>query len=217
MPPSEYADSAGWELTGEGERQDLILGECRPLAPPDHPDAVADIVRVNIPSASLCGWCGRKMTAIFDFDLSSDMLAFLGIGGTRLRIETCDVCTCYGLLFTQVDWNGSALWHPANKRPGYLPDDADDWSSPRENVLCLSRRRRPAMESANRNMPISFSQVGGHPSWEQDAEYPRCPSCQQRMAFIAQLSNEDFEVAEGIYYAFLCRPCQTAATHYQQT
>lgn len=73
------------------------------------------------------------------------------------------------------------------------------------------------MESANRNMPISFSQVGGHPSWEQDAEYPRCPSCQQRMAFIAQLSNEDFEVAEGIYYAFLCRPCQTAATHYQQT
>ncbi len=216
VPPSEYVDSAGWELTGDGQRRDLILSDCCPLVPPHHPDAVADIVRVNLPSNSSCGWCGRRMTALFDFDLCSDMLAFLGIGGTRLRVETCDVCTCYGVLFTQVDWNSGASWHPANERPDYLPD-AKDWPLPKENPLCLSRRQRPAMESANRNMPISFSQVGGHPSWEQDAEYPRCPSCRQKMVFIAQLSNEDFEFAEGIYYAFVCRVCQIAATHYQQT
>jgi hypothetical protein len=218
IPPSEYANSAGWELTNEGERRDLILSECRPLVPPDHPDAVPDIVSVGLPSASSCRWCGRRMTALFDFDLSSEMLAFLGITGTRLRIETCDVCTCYGLLFTQVDWNGGAAWHPENERPDFLPDDADDWPFLNENALLLSDRQRPAMESADRNMPISFSQVGGHPSWEQDAEYPRCLSCQQRMVFIAQLSNEDCdEMSEGIYYAFVCRDCQVAATHYQQT
>jgi hypothetical protein len=37
VPPSEYADSAGWELTGERKRRDLILSECRPLMPPVTP------------------------------------------------------------------------------------------------------------------------------------------------------------------------------------
>lgn len=217
VPPSEYAQEAGWELTADGNRRDLILHACRPLVPPDHPDAIPDVVGVNLPNASTCGWCARRMTVLFDFDLTSELLSFLGIEGTRLRVQTCDVCTCYGMLFTQVDWHGSAGWHPANERPDYLPDNPDDWPTPIENALHLSRRQRPVTESACRNMPISFSQVGGHPSWEQDAEYPRCPSCQQTMFFIAQLSNEDFDDAEGIYYAFVCRACQTAATHYQQT
>jgi len=217
VPPHEYADSAGWVLTQAGERRDLFLGECRPLVPFDHPDAVPDVLRISVPSNSSCGWCGRRMTALFDLDLVNEMLAFLGISGTRLRIETCDVCTCYGFVFTQVDWNGGSSWHSANERPEYLPDDADDWTFPKEDALALSRHRRPAMESADRNMPISLSQVGGQPSWEQDAEYPRCPSCHQTMVFIAQLSNEDYESGEGIYYAFVCRNCQVSATHYQQT
>ena len=157
------------------------------------------------------------MTALFDLDLSNALLASLGIEGSRLRIETCDVCTCYGMVFTQVDWSGGTSWHPANIRPDYLPDDAADWDFPKADALVLSSQQRPITESADRNMPISFSQVGGHPSWEQDSEYPRCPSCQRRMVFIAQLSNEDYAAAEGIYYAFVCRDCRVAATHYQQT
>jgi hypothetical protein len=217
IPPHEYADSAGWELTENGERRGLVLGECRPLVPHDHPDAVPGAVQINAPSTSSCQWCGRRTTALFDFDLSNELLAFLGIEGSRLRIETCDVCTCYGMVFTQVDWAGGASWHPANVRPEYLPDDAGDWDFPKEDALALSSQQRPITESADRNMPISFSQVGGHPSWEQDAEYPRCPSCQRRMVFIAQLSNEDYAAAEGTYYAFVCRDCWVAATHYQQT
>jgi hypothetical protein len=158
------------------------------------------------------------MTALFDFDLADEILGFMEIPGTRLRIETCDVCSCYGIVYSQIDWNGGASWHPANERPDYLPDDTQGWGHPKENALLISRHRRPCIESADLNMPISFSQVGGHPSWEQDAEYPRCPSCTQKMVFIAQMSNEDYDqYAEGIYYAFLCRTCLVAATHYQQT
>jgi hypothetical protein len=218
IPPHEYADSAGWELTADGQRRGLILNQCHPLVPPDHRDAVPGVVQVNGPSNSSCGWCSRRMTALLDFDLTNELLAFLGIEGSRLRIETCDVCTCYRMVFTQVDWAGGASWHAANTRPDYLPDDAGDWGFPKEAALVLGSKQRPITESADRNMPISFSQVGGHPSWEQDAEYPRCPSCQRRMVFIAQLSNQDYDhLAEGIYYAFLCRDCRVAATHYQQT
>ncbi|MCA8994779.1 MAG: hypothetical protein KDA88_22570 [Planctomycetaceae bacterium] len=217
VPPHEYADSAGWELAENGERRGLILNESYPLVTHDHPDAVPGAVQTNAPSESSCQWCGRRMTALFDFDLSNALLASLGIEGSRLRIETCDVCTCYGMVFTQVDWSGGTSWHPGNIRPDYLPDDAADWDFPKANALVLSDHQRPITESADRNMPISFSQVGGHPSWEQDAEYPRCPSCQHRMVFIAQISNEDYAAAEGIYYAFICQDCRVAATHYQQT
>jgi hypothetical protein len=218
LPPHGYADSAGWELTDTGVRRGLTLGDCYPLVPPDHPDAVVGPVRVNVPSELSCGFCGRRMTALIVFDLTHEMLAFMEIPGTRLRLETCDVCTCYGTVFSQVDCSGGASWHPANERPAYLPDDAHDWEHPKENALLISRHGRSCMESADRNMPISFSQIGGHPSWEQDAEYPRCPCCQQKMVFIAQLSNHDYDrYAEGIYYAFLCRACLVAATNYQQT
>ena len=40
---------------------------------------------------------------------------------------------------------------------------------------------------------VRFSQVGGHPTWIQGAEYPRCPECSGAMPFIAQISNEDLD------------------------
>lgn len=218
IPPHEYADSAGWELAENGQRRSLVLRECYPLVARDDPNGVPDAVQINRPSAAACEWCGRRMTVLFDFDLTHEMLQFVGIEGHRLRIETCDVCTCYGFVFTKLDELGGASWHPANARPDYLPEDTDDWDFPEANALVLSRKSRACLESADRNMPIAFSQVGGYPSWEQDAEYPRCPECQQRMTFLAQLSNHDYNrLAEGIYYAFACGACRVAATHYQQT
>lgn len=112
-------DECNRELTEIGARRGLILSKCHPLVSPGHPDGVSGIVRINAPSDSSCGWCGRRMTALFDFDLTSEMLAFLGITGTQLRIETCDVCTCYGFVLTKVDGDGGSSWHPANERPEY--------------------------------------------------------------------------------------------------
>jgi DNA-directed RNA polymerase subunit RPC12/RpoP len=63
-----------------------------------------------------------------------------------------------------------------------------------------------------------FSQLGGHPTWIQDAYYSRCPDCSQRMMFVGQVSNDDVqELAEGIYYAYACDRCQVSATSYQQS
>jgi uncharacterized protein YwqG len=62
------------------------------------------------------------------------------------------------------------------------------------------------------------SQVGGHPLWLSDAEYPDCPSCSQPMAFVAQVQTSDLgEPAEGVWYAFVCFDCSIAASSYQWT
>jgi hypothetical protein len=67
-------------------------------------------------------------------------------------------------------------------------------------------------------LEVSGSQVGGHPTWIQDAEYPICPECSKHMKFVGQIDCPDFqEYGEGIYYAFVCEECRIAATHYQQT
>lgn len=65
------------------------------------------------------------------------------------------------------------------------------------------------------------SQMGGHPSWVQDSEYPICPCCTRRMMFIGQILQIDYadidEYAEGIFYMFICPKDRITATVYQQS
>ncbi|MBN1056078.1 MULTISPECIES: DUF1963 domain-containing protein [unclassified Clostridium] len=65
---------------------------------------------------------------------------------------------------------------------------------------------------------MKFTKIGGIPTWIQDAEYPQCPKCGEKMMFVGQVSMEDLEAyGEGIYYGFICNECKIAATGYQQT
>lgn len=83
--------------------------------------------------------------------------------------------------------------------------------------LTQNEKRNP-YHSASQFLETTFSQIGGCPTWIQDAEYPKCPKCSQHMKFIAQFDWEDVEnYGEGIYYAFICSDCNIAATHYQQS
>jgi hypothetical protein len=83
--------------------------------------------------------------------------------------------------------------------------------------LQLGADRSPFF-AADQFLPTSFSQLGGHPTWIQDASYPACPDCENTMMFVAQLDHDDIEdFSEGLFYAFLCPNCRTTATTYQQT
>ncbi len=49
--------------------------------------------------------------------------------------------------------------------------------------------------------------LGGEPSWVQDDQTPRCPSCQQPMTFYGQLDSigDAFNLADcGLIYVFVC-------------
>lgn len=65
---------------------------------------------------------------------------------------------------------------------------------------------------------MSDSQICGHPSWVQDADYPSCPCCGKRMRFIGQIDWADFvHLGEGIFYMFVCPEDNVTATLYQQS
>lgn len=219
IPPHRYAEQAGWEMTPQGESRDLFVRGCHPLVEPGTEQVDAGIARVVDDHDEACGWCGRRMATLLDLDLGSPKLAFLGLRGRRLRIATCDVCTCYGTVLTRIDPDGDSSWHGSNRRPDYLPEKVEDWGRLPGGCLVYGERPRHWLEAADWLVPgVRFSQVGGHPTWIQDAEYPRCPECERPMPFVAQVSNEDCqEHAEGIYYMFACPECGVAATTYQQS
>jgi len=175
-------------------------------------------IEIVTESPSKCGWCSRTLTVLLDLDLSHQTLSFFDISGTRLRISTCDVCTCYGTIFTEVDWDGCSEWSTQNQKPQYLPGDSENWERLPSRRLVLSKSERGVYNAADWRIPISRSQIGGYPTWIQDAEYPKCPVCSRRMRFVAQIAREDLEEhGEGAYYMFLCQSCKVAATSYQQT
>lgn len=219
VPPYRYAEEAGWELTTEGTRRHLFRRPCHPLVVPNDSTAVAGIASIIADHEGACGWCRRPLTTLLDLDLASLALAFLGLRGRRLRIATCDVCSCFAPVFTHVDPDGGSTWHDGSPTPDFLPRDAP--LSPRmpQGRLVFGSTSRPWLEAANWLVPgVRFSQIGGHPTWVQDARYPRCPECGQTMPFVAQVSNEDIEeYGEGIYYAFACLGCGVAAVGYQQS
>ena len=87
-----------------------------------------------------------------------------------------------------------------------------------QQQLAFGSLRRTPYETVGTYQCAGISQMGGHPEWVQDADYPHCPTCQRTMTFLGQVETLDIdEDAEGIYYAFLCAQCGKATTGYQQT
>jgi hypothetical protein len=210
VPPHAYAQEAGWELLPTGGRRDLFFPTVLPLVPPEAVPEVVAGVNIGTPTDQHCPWCGRQLISLLDIDLHGVANSVLRLSGTRLRATTCDVCSSYGVVFSKNSGTGESIWHPANARPDYLPDDTSDWDTFPEQPLVLSGEWRHFMESANwmRLDDAAFSQIGGLPTWIQDAEYPVCPDCSQTMVFFGQISNEGFnDWMEGIDYCFLCPQC----------
>lgn len=88
---------------------------------------------------------------------------------------------------------------------------------PRRSLTPAEVPRSP-WHAAIDSLPTQYSQIGGHPTWIQDAEYPTCGNCRRTMTFIGQIACEDVEPnREGIFYAFLCSDCAMTASTYQQT
>lgn len=216
VPLDEYTTQAGWELTEGGERRDLYYHECYSLEPIDvaHRADMSNPVAVVTPHEELCGWCQRPLITLFDFDLRDPRLSFLNIQGQRIRIAMCMNCSLQNeRVFTDIDITGGSHWSDSNgTRPStlrwYDEQHINATSLPQQHFALGILRRTPYASQG--------SQIGGCPEWVQDADYPRCPGCEQRMTFIGQLEPH-IDYIEGIIYAFLCLRCGKVATGYQQT
>lgn len=214
----DYCELGGWQLTQDGANRVLTLHQCYPLVRDLPNEFAADFMQTNIDHADQCQWCRRTLTTLFTLNTFDQRLRSIPFKGRVLNITTCDVCTCYGQVFTSVGTDGTSRWFGENKVPEFLPDNGDTWQRLQPNILKPSQELRDPMESASWFMPINFSQVGGQPTWVQYPEYPTCPKCESKMMFIAQLDRGDCEESgEGIYYSFLCTGCQITATTFQQS
>lgn len=212
-PPEEFSLQAGWDLTEEGARRDLFSPKAFPLVPSPAETSPSPSVGVGLESEDRCPWCSRALVRLLEIEHPDEFLS--GASTAKISVVTCDVCTCYEVLFSK-----GTKWHPANRKPAYLPPDASDWDPFPETPLVWTGQSRHYLEGADWSMlpGVSFSQVGGLPTWIQEADYPVCRECWETMPFVGQISNEDFmEYGEGIYYAFHCPDCAISATMYQQT
>ncbi|MVP01291.1 DUF1963 domain-containing protein [Paenibacillus lutrae] len=220
VAPELYAHEAGWELTEDGQRRDLFYKTSYPFE--QGASAPDDAAVLLTESGQGCPWCERPLAVLFDLNLAHPSLEFLRIRGERLKIAACLSCNCYGYMYTDVETDGTFTWSAHNGKPagvGETGEGGDICGSSAPRSLRLSAEPRGPYYAAVWTLePAASSQVGGHPAWIQDAEYPDCPECSRAMKFIAQMNGEDVEeYGEGIYYGFLCQPCRIAAVHYQQT
>ncbi|MCR3759229.1 DUF1963 domain-containing protein [Clostridium felsineum] len=218
IEPEEYALEAGWELDEKGKKRELFYKESYALVDAVKINKNDNPVKILSDLEEKCPWCNSPLIVLFEFDLSHPSLEFLKLSGKRLRIATCDICTCYGTIYTEIDGEGNYKWSSFNKKPSYLPDVEDEEEIQYNNNLVLAQEKRSCYHAASPFAQTSISQIGGHPTWLQDAEYPKCPKCNKSMKFIGQIDSEDvMEYGEGVKYAFICEECNIAATNYQQT
>lgn len=199
-------------------RRELFSEIAHPLVRPTADGSLDERVQVGVPSAEQCPWCGRGLVALISWVETAELL--LNEPKAQVQALTCDACTAFGTIFSRSSPGNGVAWHEANEKPEYLPPDISSWDPFPPSQLVLSEDTRHFLEAANWSLlpGVSFSRIGGLPTWVQAAEYPTCPDCSQTMPFIGQVSNEDFvQFGEGIYYAFRCPGCNVTATNYQQS
>ncbi|WP_405108719.1 DUF1963 domain-containing protein [Paenibacillus sp. FSL K6-1217] len=219
--PETYAREAGWELDAGGGKRQLYHPECYPFLvsredTPEMPGAPAAVQMLRT-GTDTCPWCGGGLTVLFDYDLQHPQTGFMELPGKRLRIAACMHCSCYGTLYMKADLEGGYVWSEYNTVPEYLPDNTGGPAFNTWHRMQLSEQPAGTFESAHWILEAPASQIGGHPAWIQDADYPVCPCCSRTMTFAAQADMGQVAEDEGIYYSFLCRECLITAVNYQQT
>lgn len=222
VPPEHYALDGGWELTPDGERRDLISHLCYAIRKADRQyDDINDKhhARFLEISGAVCPWCKRKLTKLMDVAASHPALQYLNLSTENLQVVTCEFCGGFSTIYMELGKYGVPVWSRYNREPDYLPD-IEDVNSSTENPprLVLTHEPQSLYYAAVWTMPQLDSEIGGHPSWIQDPEYPICPCCERRMRYIGQIDYVDFdEYAEGIFYMFICPKDRITATVYQQS
>ncbi|TYP79846.1 hypothetical protein [Paenibacillus methanolicus] len=210
--------AAGWEITSEGERRDLFDMACFGLNEGMDAAKENDVVKLLAESDAVCPWCSGKLMTLLDLIPGSEKLGSLALETNRLRVATCMHCGCYEDLYMDISSTGDYCWYPGNRKPDDLPPRGDGDGAVAPATRFLSDRRRDAYEAADWTLGISVSQIGGFPSWVQDARYPACPTCRGTMKFVAQVDLGEFDrLAQGMFYTFSCGSCCRTATVYQQS
>lgn len=227
VAPEHYTTEAGWELTKDGQRRELFITPSYSLYKVKenegpNVESTGGSLSMLTSSTNCCPWCGNALTTLISLDVKHPALKDVSWHAQRLQIQTCVICSSYGVVYMELDAAGEPLWSSHNVMPMGMDEiDLDDYGKFAPDVGRLFRianASRHAFHASEWAMEPSLSQIGGHPGWVQDADYPPCPRCSAKMKAVAQLDwGEVEEYGEGMYYMFICEPCQMTAVSYQQS
>lgn len=211
-PAYQYSYEAGWELTPDNRKRELFFRTCFGLRRSPPTESAVD------PSEK-CASCHR---ALFYLNVKSVLLetAFrIPVPSAELIIPFCDLCTRISETVLEIQPSGPAKISVENLTTTQVPDwffSADDAGGSLD-VLLDEDARDPfyAAQSFSRS---TCSQLGGFPTWLQDAEYPRCETCMRTMNFLMQIDSDEFEeLYPGTFYFFKCDVCTAKLSLLKQT
>jgi hypothetical protein len=201
--PMDYVEEAGWTIDAKNQKKNLFSEKTIPLTAKNQELNSESGIRTFIPSGEKCKWCENTLTTVFEIH--------------AMEFTACLSCSCYGPFYMKLNESGKSSWHPKNDKPEYLPENREMEMIP-ENTLRVSSEKRLPGFTISQFTAISKSQIGGYPTWVDDANYLNCVDCNQKMQYIGQADRGEFEkYGEGTYYFHHCAECKTTGTNYQQT
>lgn len=211
-----YPQDAGWELTPDNEKRLLFSLKCHEMTPLHWNQLSAEFKQEGSPE--LCKLCNSRVVRVKEVKTTYfEELFSLSLPIPTVDFPFCELCS--GLaepMRSIVSANGTAdLCKPTLKSkdiPDWFSDERGeggyislDIGPPRDPFFVADYCRRE-----------NFSQMGGHPTWVQDSEYPSCQSCGRTMLFLMQIDGEQlYCIYPFTYYYFICDLCpeQIAVTN----
>ena len=162
-----------------------------------------------------CECCGRALVSLLQWsEIESSPLEMAELPA-HFNALCCLYCVMQGgESFARAHPSGAVEWH---KVVDGTTEDAGEGHL--KNLQLRPLRfgdERPPRHSFQEFFPVCHSQIGGFPTWIQDASFPSCVECRKTMSFVGQVSAPALGYYdEGIFYSFWCEACRLSATSFQ--
>jgi len=203
---------AGWELNSENEKRWLFSQICFGIAAKSNLTSSANpIDKKQTSKTKTCLWCQRPTFTVSNL-ISNYLNTLFGIvlETESISIPFCQHCTNFGAVPMQLTDNGAAVFSSRNDANRIITEPPIPLKTEGGilHITADSNTRNP-YTAVDSGRSYNLSQIGGFPTWTQDAHYPKCAECQKTMLFLMQVESMDFPILkyEGIYHVFVCQYC----------
>ncbi len=203
LPAHEYSYVGGWELTADNQKRDLFSKTCFGVTRSQSTGTKSG------DNQTTCIHCRRPLfTTILDAHYLNRLYS-IAVPVDHFEIPFCDLCTGSVVMYSTIRESGRGQIVERALRSEDVPQwyfDADADGGLVE--LAVDTEARDPFYAAQAFARKTCSQIGGHPTWLQDAKYPKCSGCGRTMLFLMQIDTDEFEnLYPGTFYTFTCDLC----------
>ncbi len=202
-----YPLDAGWELTADNEKRVLFSLHCHATTPLHWIPLSNQYKQQDDPK--LCKLCRSHVVTVKDLKTSNfEELFSLSRPVPSIDVPFCELCSGLNPMRSTILDNGTTELCEPDRQMENIPDWHSDNEGDGGNItLEIGPSRNPFLVADYCNSE-NCSQIGGHPTWVQDSEYPLCQSCGRTMLFLMQIDgNQLYCIYPFMYYFFICDLC----------